>query len=55
MSLFEKILSAGEGRTLRRLTAIAGAVNALEESYTDLTDAELRELTDEYKQRFADG
>jgi preprotein translocase subunit SecA len=55
VSIFEKILRAGEGRTLRRLKAIADAVNTLEENYTGLTDAQLRELTDVYRQRFADG
>ena len=47
MSIFEKILRAGEGRMIRRLQAIANAVNSLEESYTELTDDELRELTDQ--------
>ncbi|HKT03034.1 MAG TPA: preprotein translocase subunit SecA, partial [Rugosimonospora sp.] len=55
MSVFEKILRAGEGRLLRRLSAIADAVNSIEENYVDLTDAELRELTDQYKERVADG
>src|SRR5216110_3688528 len=40
---------------LRRLSAIAATVNSIEDNYTELTDAELRELTDQYKQRYADG
>src|SRR6266496_1579998 len=40
---------------VRRLQAIANAVNSIEENYTELTDAELRELTEQYKQRCADG
>src|SRR3954467_9518835 len=40
---------------VRRLKAIADAVNSIEDEYTDLTDEELRELTDQYKQRYADG
>jgi preprotein translocase subunit SecA len=40
---------------VRRLHAIANAVNSLEENYTELTDAELRELTDQYRERLADG
>jgi preprotein translocase subunit SecA len=40
---------------LRRLKAIADAVNSIEENYTDLTDAELRTLTDQYRERIADG
>src|SRR6266581_1327715 len=51
----EKLLRAGEGRLLRRLDAIAKAVNSLEEHYADLSDEELRECTEEYKQRYADG
>ena len=41
--VFSKILRAGEGRMVRRLQAIANAVNSIEENYTELTDAELRE------------
>ncbi|MEH1014195.1 preprotein translocase subunit SecA [Micromonospora sp. CPCC 206060] len=55
MSILEKVLRAGEGRMLRRLKAIAAAVNSLEDDYVDLTDAELRGLTDQYRQRLADG
>src|SRR4051794_34055749 len=40
---------------VRRLKAIADAVNSIEDEYTDLTDTELRELTDQYKQRYQDG
>jgi preprotein translocase subunit SecA len=55
VSIFEKILRAGEGRLLRRLKAIADAVNSIEENYVELTDAELRELTDQFRERLADG
>ena len=55
MSFFEKILRAGEGRMLRRLEVIAKAVNSIEETYENLTDAELRDLTDQFKERLADG
>jgi preprotein translocase subunit SecA len=50
-----KLLRAGEGKQLRRLTAIADHIELLEEDYVDLTDAELRALTDTYRQRYADG
>ncbi len=40
---------------VRRLKAVADAVNSLESEYTDLTDEELRDLTDQYKQRYAEG
>ena len=55
MAIFEKLLRAGEGRMLRRLQAIANAVNSIEDHYVDLTDEELRDLTEQYKQRYADG
>ncbi len=55
MSIIDRILRAGEGRTLRRLKSLADAVNSIEGNYTDLTDAELRELTDVYRERYADG
>jgi len=55
VSIFEKILRAGEGRLVRRLASIAATVNSIEDNYVDLTDAELRELTDQYKQRYQDG
>src|SRR3954454_2763804 len=40
---------------VRRFKAIADAVNSIEDEYVDLSDDELRELTDQYKQRYADG
>ncbi len=55
VGLLDKILRAGEGKTLRKLHAIAEAVNDLEDEFTPLTDAELRALTDEYKERYANG
>jgi preprotein translocase subunit SecA len=55
VSILEKILRAGEGRMVRRLKAIADAVNMIEDRYTDLTDAELRALTDEFRERLEDG
>jgi preprotein translocase subunit SecA len=55
VGLLDKILRAGEGKILRRLTAIAASVNAIEEDFVSLTDAELRALTDEYKERYQGG
>ncbi len=55
MSILERLLRIGEKKTLRQLAAIAGQVNALEEHYVAMTDAELRALTDEYRARYADG
>ncbi len=55
MPILEKILNAGEGKQVRRLKKIANAVTSIEEDYTGLTDAELRGLTDQYRERLADG
>ncbi len=55
MSLLDKILRAGEGRLVKKLESIAVQVNALEEDFVDLTDAELRAKTEEYKERYTDG
>ncbi|MGD8150145.1 preprotein translocase subunit SecA [Ornithinimicrobium sp. Y1694] len=54
-NLFEKILRAGEKGALRRLENIARQVNALEEDFEGLSDTELREETDKFKARLADG
>ncbi|SET59548.1 preprotein translocase subunit SecA [Geodermatophilus poikilotrophus] len=53
--VFSKILRAGEGKLLRRLNKIADAVESLAEETADLTDAELRARTDEFKERLAEG
>ncbi|WP_250290253.1 preprotein translocase subunit SecA [Frankia sp. CiP1_Cm_nod1] len=53
--VLEKILRAGEGRILRRLKAITEQVNLLEDDFVGLTDAELRAMTDEFRQRIDDG
>jgi preprotein translocase subunit SecA len=54
-AIFDKIMRVGEGKILRTLSGLADQVNAIEQDFVDLTDAELRALTDEYKERFADG
>jgi preprotein translocase subunit SecA len=55
VSVFGKLMRAGEGKILRKLDRIARQVNSIEEDFVDLSDAELRALTDEYKERYADG
>ena len=40
---------------VRRLSTIADHIETLEDDYVDLTDAELRELTDRFRERLADG
>lgn len=55
MSILEKVLRAGEGRMVRRLKAIAAAVNSIEDDYVNLTDDELGGMTEQFKERLADG
>ncbi|WP_436760374.1 preprotein translocase subunit SecA [Streptosporangium sp. V21-05] len=54
-AFLDRILRAGEGKLLRKLKRIADQVNSIEDDFTSLTDAELRALTDDYKQRYAEG
>ena len=55
VAILDKILRAGEGRTLKRLEKIAGEVNAFETSIQSLTDEQLRGKTDEFKNRLMSG
>ncbi|MDP9094697.1 MAG: preprotein translocase subunit SecA [Actinomycetota bacterium] len=50
-----KLLRAGEGKMVRRLSMIADHIETLESDYVDLTDAELRALTDVFKERYREG
>ncbi len=50
-----KMLRAGEQKQVRRLSAIADHIETLEDDYVDLTDAELRALTDVFRERLGDG
>ena len=54
-NLLDKMLRTGEGRTLRKLAGIAEQVNALEPDFEKMSDAELREMTDEFRKRLEDG
>ncbi|MGI8954075.1 MAG: DEAD/DEAH box helicase, partial [Nocardioidaceae bacterium] len=45
----------GEGKILRQLEAIAKQVNAIEDEYKEMSDADLQGLTTEFKQRLAEG
>lgn len=50
-----KLLRAGEGRTVKRLSKIADDVEALNDTYAALSDEELKAKTGEFKQKIADG
>ena len=55
MSVFQKILRAGEGRTLKRMQERVRDINALEPDMERLSDDELRAKTDEFRARFDQG
>ena len=50
-----KLLRAGEGRMVKRLSKIADQVMDLDEEYAALTDDELKAKTEEFKQKIAEG
>jgi len=55
MSVFQKILKAGEGKRGRQLAELVGPINELSGEMAGLTDAELRAKTDVFKERLAQG
>ena len=54
-NLLEKVLRAGEGRTLRRLEKYAKATAELEDAFSELTDEELAAETVEFRERYEAG
>ncbi len=54
-AIIDKVLRAGEGKILRKLHRIVEQVNSIEGDYEALTDAELRELTVDFKERRESG
>jgi len=55
MPIFQKVLRAGEGKTLREFQAITAAVNDLEPEFEALGDEELKAKTIEFRDRLARG
>jgi preprotein translocase subunit SecA len=55
MSVFQKILKAGEGKRVRQLAELVGPINDLAEETAALSDAELRAKTDEFRARLEEG
>ena len=53
--IIDNVLRAGEGKILRKLKRISEQVNSIEEDFIAMSDAELRGMTDEFRQRYADG
>ncbi|HEY5683983.1 MAG TPA: preprotein translocase subunit SecA [Acidimicrobiia bacterium] len=55
MSVFSKILRAGEGKALKELEQLAAAVNAAEPAFQPLSDDELKAQTPALRERLANG
>ena len=53
--IFDRIMRAGEGKILRDLSKVVDQVNSFESAISPLSDAQLREKTNEFKSRFASG
>ncbi len=53
--IIDSVLRAGEGRLLRKLKRISEQINSIEDDFVAMSDAELRAMTDEFRQRYADG
>ncbi|WP_435743013.1 preprotein translocase subunit SecA [Nocardioides sp. SYSU DS0663] len=53
--ILDKLLRIGEGKILRQLETIAKAVNAIEDDFVTMSDAELQAMTGELKQRHENG
>ena len=53
--IIDNVLRAGEGKILRKLKRISEQVNSIEEDFIAMSDAELRGMTDEFRQRYTDG
>ena len=53
--VIEKIGQIGEGRKVKKLEQIAGLVNTYEPEIEDLSDAELRAKSDEFRARARGG
>ena len=54
-AILDKILRAGEGRALKQLEKLVVAVNELESRFVGMPDAELRDMTNQFKKRYQDG
>src|SRR3954454_11263060 len=55
VAVLDRLLRAGEGRIVRKLTDISHQVNSIEDDFVGMSDAELRAESDQFKQRHADG
>jgi preprotein translocase subunit SecA len=54
-AILDKLLRIGEGKILRQLEAVSQAVNAIEDDFVAMSDAELQAMTGEFKKRLEGG
>ena len=52
-AIIDKLLRIGEGKILRQLEAVSSAVSAIENDFTEMSDAELQGMTAEFRERLA--
>jgi preprotein translocase subunit SecA len=52
--VLNRLLRVGEGKMVKRLSNIAAHIDTLEDDVKQLSDAELRAKTDEFRKRYAD-
>ena len=55
MSVFQKILKAGEGKRVRQLAELVGPINDLGDEMAALSDVQLQAKTAEFRNRLAEG
>ncbi|MBO5555658.1 MAG: preprotein translocase subunit SecA, partial [Oscillospiraceae bacterium] len=55
MGFFTKLFGSYSDRELKRITPIVDRIEALEDSYKELSDQQLRDKTEEFKQRLGQG
>ncbi len=55
VGIIDRMLRVGEGKIVKRLAKTAEQVNAIEDDFVAMSDAELRGETDRFKARLADG
>ena len=54
-NIVKKVFGTKNDREIKRYTPLVEQINGLEPEFEKLTDAELREKTDEFRQRLGDG
>ena len=54
-TVLERVLRVGEGRTLKKLERLAKTIAAIEPTFEQLSDEELRGETEEFRERLANG